>query len=67
MTLKAFTWPITLFLFGISITIIGSLFKILHWGWGFVNGSVLLSVGSFFEVLGIIFGIVVLLSSWFKK
>lgn len=56
-----------LFLFGMAITIIGSLFKILHWQWGFVNGAVLLSIGSFFEVLSIVIAIILLIRHWFKE
>lgn len=67
MTLKTFTWPIVLFLLGMTITIVGSIFKILHWEWGFVNGAVLLSVGSFFEVLGIILAITFLIRRYFKR
>ncbi|WP_420574897.1 GldL-related protein [Kordia sp.] len=50
---------IALFLLGIFITIIGTLFKIQHWPYG----SEILTVGSLMEGLAILLGIWKLLST----
>jgi hypothetical protein len=67
MKLRQFIIPIIIFLAGTSFGIIGGLFKILHWGLGYFNGSVLIATGSFLEVIGIAIIIVILLRHYFKK
>lgn len=54
---KKFIIPIVLFLVGISFYILGALFKILHWGYEFLNGATLLVIASVFQLLAIIIAI----------
>ena len=51
------------FIIGIIIVILGSLMKITHWQFGFVNGNFLLSTGMFVQVIAGILFIVKLLSN----
>ncbi|MBL4662332.1 MAG: hypothetical protein JKY22_01935 [Flavobacteriaceae bacterium] len=67
MKLKLFIFPIIIFLVGASFSIIGVLFKILHWGFGVISASLFLAIGSLLEVLGIVAIIVVLLRFYFRK
>jgi len=53
--------PIIIFLIGLAINIIGALIKILHWEYQSINGSVLLTIGSFIEVIAIFNAIVKLI------
>ena len=48
---KQYTIPLVLFLLGMVITIIGALFKILHWELGPLNGGILLAIGLITEAL----------------
>jgi hypothetical protein len=45
---------IAIILFGVIITIFGALIKIMHFQFGIITGSLLLSIGMLAEVLGII-------------
>lgn len=56
---KQYTVPLVLFLFGMTITIIGSLFKIMHWP----GAGIMLTVGMLTEAIAIITLIVVLLKN----
>lgn len=56
---KQYTVPLVLFLLGMAITIIGALFKIMHWPGA---GSILI-VGMLTEVTAILTLIVVLLKN----
>lgn len=62
MGYRKFIFPLILFLIGIAFYIIASLFKILHWEIGFLNGSVLIIVASFLQLLAIIMVIIKLIS-----
>ncbi len=53
---KQYTIPLSLFLLGMAITIIGSLFKIMHWP----GAGIMLTVGMLTEAIAIITLIVVL-------
>lgn len=56
---KQYTVPLVLFLLGMAITIIGSLFKIMHWP----GANIMLTVGMLTEAIAIITLIVVLLKN----
>ena len=56
---KKYTVPLVLFLLGMAITIIGSLFKIMHWP----GAGLMLTVGMLTEAIAIITLIVVLLKN----
>ena len=56
---KQYTVPLVLFLFGMAITIIGSLFKIMHWP----GAGIMLTFGMLTEAIAIITLIVVLLKN----
>ena len=56
---KQNTVPLVLFLLGMAITIIGSLFKIMHWP----GAGIMLTVGMLTEAIAIITLIVVLLKN----
>ncbi|WP_291138276.1 GldL-related protein [Flavobacterium sp. UBA7663] len=56
---KQYTVPLVLFLLGMAITIIGSLFKIMHWP----GAGIMLTVGMLSEAIAIITLIVVLLKN----
>ena len=56
---KQYTVPLVLFLLGMAITIIGSLFKIMHWP----GAGLMLTVGMLTEAIAIITLIVVLLKN----
>jgi len=51
--------PLILFLIGIILTIIGSLFKLMHWP----GGTIMLTVGMLTEVAAIITLIVLLIKN----
>lgn len=67
MKLRQFIIPIVIFLIGTSFSIIGGLFKILHWQFGPISGAFLLAIGSLVEVTGIAVIIAILLRHYFKK
>lgn len=67
MKLKPFIIPIIIFLVGTSFSIMGGLFRILHWELGTINGGFLLAIGSIVEVIGIVIIIALLLSHYFKR
>ncbi|RAK21757.1 hypothetical protein B0I03_105190 [Flavobacterium aquaticum] len=56
---KQYTVPLVLFLLGMAITIIGSLFKIMHWP----GAGIMLTFGMLTEAIAIITLIVVLLKN----
>jgi len=56
---KQYTVPLVLFLLGMAITIIGSLFKIMHWP----GANFMLTIGMITEAMAIITLIVVLLKN----
>ena len=56
---KQYTVPLVLFLLGMAITIIGSLFKIMHWP----GANIMLTVGMLTEAIAIITLIVILLKN----
>jgi len=56
---KQYIVPLVLFLLGMAITIIGSLFKIMHWP----GAGIMLTVGMLTEAIAIITLIVVLLKN----
>ncbi|MQP24285.1 hypothetical protein GFJ94_04320 [Flavobacterium sp. LMO8] len=56
---KQYTVPLVLFLLGMAITIIGSLFKIMHWP----GANVALVIGMLTEVSAIITLIVVVIKN----
>ena len=56
---KQYTIPLVLFLLGMAITIIGSLFKIMHWP----GANIMLTVGMLTEAIAIITLIVILLKN----
>lgn len=58
MKLKQIIFPIIFILFGLSLTILGALFKIQHWQFA----SELLTFGMFLKVFGILFLIIKLIS-----
>ncbi len=63
MKLVQFLIPLYFFVFGIVLTIVGALFKIQHWPYG----SEILLGGSFFELLGIIITIIILIKFYSKS
>ena len=56
---KQYIVPLVLFLLGMAITIIGSLFKIMHWP----GANIMLTVGMLTEAIAIITLIVILLKN----
>ena len=56
---KQYTVPLVLFLLGMAITIIGALFKIMHWP----GANFMLTIGMLTEAIAIITLIVVLLKN----
>ena len=56
---KQYTIPLSLFLLGMAITIIGALFKIMHWP----RAGITLTIGMLTEAIAIITLIVVLLKN----
>lgn len=56
---KKYLLPLILFLLGIAITIIGALFKIMHW----TGANFILIIGMLTEAIAIITLIVVLLKN----
>jgi hypothetical protein len=56
---KQYTVPLVLFLLGMAITIVGALFKLMHWP----GASIMLIVGMLTEVTAILTLIVVLLKN----
>ena len=56
---KQYIVPLVLFLLGMAITIIGSLFKLMHWP----GAGIMLTVGMLTEAIAIITLIVVLLKN----
>ena len=56
---KKYTVPLVLFLLGMAITIIGSLFKIMHWP----GANFMLTIGMITEAIALITLIVVLLKN----
>ena len=56
---KQYTIPLVLFLLGMVITIIGSLFKIMHWP----GANFMLTIGMITEAIALITLIVVLLKN----
>ena len=54
---------IILFIIGFIITILGSLFKITHWEFGFVSGTLLITTGIILKITAGILFIVKLLSN----
>ena len=56
---KQYTVPLVLFLLGMAITIIGALFKIMHWP----GANFMLSIGMITEAIALITLIVVLLKN----
>ena len=54
---KQYTIPLVLFLSGMAITIIGALFKLMHWP----GANIMLTVGMLTEAIAIITLIVILL------
>ncbi|MEM7087837.1 MAG: hypothetical protein AAF489_16770 [Bacteroidota bacterium] len=67
MKLKPFIIPIIIFLVGTSFSILGGLFKILHWSLGPINGGLLLAIGALLELTAIAVIIAVLLRIYFRK
>ena len=56
---KQYTVPLVIFLLGMVITIIGSLFKIMHWP----GANFMLTIGMLTEAIAIITLIVILLKN----
>ena len=56
---KQYTVPLVLFLLGMAITIIGALFKIMHWP----GANFMLTIGMTTEAIALITLIVVLLKN----
>jgi predicted signal transduction protein with EAL and GGDEF domain len=56
---KQYTVPLVLFLLGMAITIIGALFKIMHWP----GANFMLTIGMLSEAIALITLIVVLLKN----
>ena len=56
---KQYSIPLSLFLLGMAITIIGVLFKIMHWP----GANIILTIGMLTEAIAIITLIVVLLKN----
>lgn len=56
---KQYSIPLSLFLLGMAITIIGALFKIMHWP----GANIILTIGMLTEAIAIITLIVVLLKN----
>ena len=67
MSIKDFVIPIILFLIGLAFRIVGSLFKILHWEIGFLNGGLLLIVATGFQIIAIVIAILKLISFYTSK
>ena len=67
MKFKAFIPAIVIFLIGIIFTIIGALFKVLHWELGHINGGYLLAIGSIVEVISVVIVILMLLVFYFRR
>jgi hypothetical protein len=63
MNTKQLLIPLILFILGMILTIIGALFKIQHWPYG----SEILIFGSFFEVVGLIILLIILVKFFLKK
>ncbi len=66
MKLKPFIPPIICFLLGIGLSIIGALFKIIHFEIGFLTGNILLSISSGLKLIAIIWAIIKLFQVYRK-
>lgn len=53
---KIYLTPVIIFLIGMILTIIGALFKIMHW----TGANVLLSIGMLAQIVAIVFLIITL-------
>lgn len=67
MRLKTFIPAIVIFLVGFIFSIVGGLFKILHWELGPINGGYLLAIGSIVEVISVTIVILILLFFYFRR
>jgi hypothetical protein len=67
MKIKDFIIHLILFLIGVGFYIASALFKILHWGFGFLNGSVLLITASIIQLIAIVIAIIKLISIYKKE
>ncbi|MEM7186634.1 MAG: hypothetical protein AAF466_08240 [Bacteroidota bacterium] len=68
MKLRNFIPAIIVFVIGILVTVIGALFRILHWELGPFNGGVLLAIGSALDILsGVILIAIILRHHWSKN
>jgi uncharacterized membrane protein YoaK (UPF0700 family) len=63
MKFKQFIIPIVIFLLGLAVSVIGALIKIQHWPYG----SLILTIGSLLEFIGIIVLIVILIIHYRSK
>lgn len=52
---------IALFILGIIILSIGALFKITHWEYGVLNGTIIIAIGMFLKITAAIIFIIKLL------
>lgn len=67
MKLKQFIIPIIIFLFGLGLTYVGALLKIIHFEIGFLTGNFMFAIATFLKVLAIVFIIIKLILFYIKK
>jgi len=60
---KQLVLPLIIFVLGMIFTISGALFKIQHWQFA----SQLLTIGTIFEIFGLLFLMVILVKYYLKK
>lgn len=61
MDLKQFILPGIVFLIGAAFSIVGVLFKLLHWGLGPINPPLLITISAVLKLVAIVMAIVILL------
>jgi len=54
---------VIIFLVGFLITLVGAFLKITHFSVGPINGNIALTTGIFFELIGIVFVFIIVLSN----
>jgi hypothetical protein len=67
MKIKRFIIPLIIFLFGLGITYIGALLKIIHFEIGFLTGNILLSIATILKVIAVVYVIIMLIVFYNKK
>lgn len=63
MNIKKFKTPLIVLIIGAALVVIGSIFKIMHWGVGIFQANSLIMLGGIIEVVAALLVILTLLKS----